>query len=268
MFQFGITAPASSFGVDSTVEGIERAAAVGAEGIEFFDLEGADLDTIQAAGEEHDVEVFGSLAVGAGANIMDEDDPCLVRPEYRDRAVEDVTRSIDMVAEFGGSSLVVTVGQDQRDLEEAVQQNAIVRALRAVAPHAEEQGVTVVPELLNTRVDHPGYFLTTTGQGVEIVEAVDSPNVKILFDVYHQQITEGDVIRRFRNNVDAIGHVHMADNPGRAEPGTGELNYERIFEAIADTGYEGYVSCELSPRGDPDEVFADIASMADRARSR
>jgi hydroxypyruvate isomerase len=172
-----------------------------------------------------------------------------------------------MVSEFGGDSLVVTVGQDQRDLEEAVQQNAIVRVLRDVAPHAEDQGVTVVAELLNTRVDHPGYFLTTTGQGAEIVEAVDSPDVKILYDVYHQQITEGDVIRRFQNNVDAIGHVHIADNPGRNEPGTGELNYDRIFEAIADTDYDGYVSCEFSPTGDPDAVFADIVEMANRARS-
>jgi len=267
MFDLGITAPASRFGVDSTVDGIERAAGVGADGVEFFDLADADLGAIEAAGEEHDIEVFGSLAMGAGANIMGEDEPCMVRPEYREQAVEDIEWSIDRVAEFGGSSLVVTVGQDQRDLEEAVQQNAIVHVLRDVVPHAEEQGVTVVPELLNIRVDHPGYFLTTTGQGVEIVEAVDSSNVKILFDIYHQQITEGDVIRRFRNNVDAIGHVHIADNPGRAEPGTGELNYERIFEAIANTDYDGYVSCELIAQGNPDEVFSNIVEMAERARS-
>ena len=267
MFKLGITAPAGRFGVDSTAEGIERAAAVGVDGIEFFDLDSADLTAIQAAGEEHGVDVFGSLAVGAGANIMDEDEPCMVRPEYNEQAVEDISRSIDMVAEFDGDSLVVTVGQDQRDLEAHVQQNAIVRVLRDVAPYAEERGVTVVPELLNTRVDHPGYFLTTTGQGVEVVEAVDSPNVKLLFDVYHQQITEGDVIRRFRNNVGAVGHVHIADNPGRHEPGTGELNYERIFDAIAETDYDGYVSCELSPRGNPDEVFSDIVAMADSVQS-
>jgi len=88
----------------------------------------------------------------------------------------------------------------------------------------------------------------------------------VLFDVYHQQISEGDLIRNIREHVEDIGHVHIADNPGRHEPGTGEIAYRRVFEAIADAGYEGYVGCEFTPTGDPEAALADVVEMADRAR--
>ena len=79
---------------------------------------------------------------------------------------------------------------------------------------------------------------------VEILKGVDSPNIKMLFDIYHQQITEGNVIRNIKNNIDRIGHFHVADNPGRKEPGSGELNYTNIFKAIAETNYKGFVALE------------------------
>jgi hydroxypyruvate isomerase len=265
VFRLGITAPGNWFDC-STVEAVERAAAVGVDGIEFFDWEGTDLDALRSASDDHGVEVFGTLSAGAGSNIDDRDAPAMVRPDDRERAVEDVRRSIEAAADLGCSTLIVTVGPDQPDLDEATQHNAIVRVLREVAPDAEDAGVTVVPEPLNVRVDHPGYYLTSSDEGYEIVEAVDSPAVKLLFDVYHQQITEGDVIRRFRRHAEHVGLVHVADNPGRHEPGTGELDYERIFEAIADAGYDGYVSCEFEPTGDPDEAFRDVVATANRAR--
>jgi hydroxypyruvate isomerase len=265
-FGLGITGPAGRFGVDSTIKGIERAAAVGADGIEFFGWDEADLDAIAAAGEEHGIDVFGSFGVGAGMEIMDPDAPCMVRPEHHEAAVADIERSIDAVERVGGSTLVVTVGQFQPDLDRSTQTATVVDVLRAVAPAAEAAGVTVLPEPLNTRVDHPGYFLTTVDHGVEIVDAVDSPNVELLFDAYHQQITEGDIARRFRRHADAIGHVHIADNPGRHEPGTGEIDHAFLFETIAETGYEGYVSCEFSPSGDPDAAFEGVVELADAAR--
>jgi hydroxypyruvate isomerase len=264
-FRLGITAPDGWFDCPLP-EAIGRAADAGAEGIEFFDWEGADLDAVADASAEHGVDVFGTLAAGAGSEIMDPDAPCMVRPEHHEQAVSDIERSLAAAAEVDADHLVVTVGQDQRDLEPAVQQTALTAVLRAVAPAAEAHGVTVVVEPLNVRVDHPGYFLRTTGRAVEVVDAVDSPRVKILYDVYHQQITEGDVIRRFRDHHEHVGHVHVADNPGRHEPGTGELDYEHVFEAIADTDYDGWVSCEFSPTGSPEAAFRETAAMADRAR--
>ena len=117
-------------------------------------------------------------------------------------------------------------------------------------------------EPLNSAVDHPGYFLTSSYEGYDILEAVDSPNVKLLYDVYHQQITEGNVIQNVTDHIDLIGHVSVADVPGRHEPGTGELNYENVFSALDDAGYEGYVGLEFSPTGDSAEAIKDVRSLA------
>jgi hydroxypyruvate isomerase len=211
--------------------------------------------------------VVDTLAAGAGNEIRDPDGPCMVLPERHQRAVEDVERSVEAAAEVDADHIVVTVGQNQRDLEPAVQQAAVTAVLRAVAPTAEAHGVTVVVEPLNVRGDHPGCFLRTTGRGVEIVETVDSPRVKLPYGVYHRRITEGDVIRRFRDHHEHVGHVRVADDPGHNEPGTGELAHQRVFEAIAATGYDGWVSCECSPTGDPAGTFRATAEMADRARA-
>ncbi|MFB6134421.1 MAG: hydroxypyruvate isomerase family protein [Halanaeroarchaeum sp.] len=266
MFDFGITAPDWAFDCD-LIEGIERAAEVGVDGVEFFGWEDADVEEVVETAASNGIEVFGTLAAGAGSNLEDADGHALAYPESHDRAVADVERSIEAAADFDADTLVVTVGQDLDTVDDARQHNAIVRVLRAIAPTAEAHDVTVVIEPLNTRVDHPGYYLTESGEAAEIVEAVDSPNVAMLFDVYHQQVTEGDVIRRLREHVEHVGHVHVADNPGRHEPGTGELNYERIFAAIADLDYDGYVSCEFGPAGDPMVVYPRLVEMAVEARA-
>jgi hydroxypyruvate isomerase len=265
-FDVGVVLPAV-YG-DDLVAGIERAAAAGADAVEFFDWESADRAAVREACERHGVSLAGILSAGAGANIMETDAPAMVRPDDHDQCVADIERSVEAAAEFGADALIVTVGQDQTDLDEATQITAVVDVLRAVAPAAESHDVTVVPELLNGRVDHPGYFLQRTARGVELVHAVDSPNVGLLFDVYHQQITEGDVTRRLRTHLDHVGHVHIADNPGRAEPGTGELDYAHVFAALAEAGYEGVVSCEFSPEADPDAAVERVVELADDARGR
>ena len=138
--------------------------------------------------------------------------------------------------------------------------------LRTVVPTAEAHDVTIVVEPLNTRVDHPGYFLPTTDGGIAIVNAVGIPNVKLLFDIYHQQITDDDVIRRLTRQIEYVGHIHVADNPGRREPETGELDCERICAVIADLDYDGYVSGEFMPNGDFHGAARMFVQLADNAR--
>jgi len=264
-FDLGVTVPAVyDCGLQ---EGIERSAAAGADAVEFFDWESVDPEAIRETAAGNDVAIGGTLAGGAGMNIADRNGEAISYPGDHDRAVEDVERSIEAADELGADTLIVTVGQRIDTLSEAAQHNAVVRVLRAVAPTAEAHDVTVVPEPLNVRNDHPGYFLRTANRGFEIVEAVDSPNVKLLFDIYHQQITEGNVTATLTGHLDLVGHVHIADVPGRHEPGTGELNYANVFEALAEAGYDGVVSCEFSPTGDPDEAVADVVALADEARS-
>lgn len=123
-----------------------------------------------------------------------------------------------------------------------------IRGIRRVLPLLEESGVRLNIEILNSRVDHPGYYADTVGWGLALVEAVNHPLVKILFDIYHVQIMEGDVIRRIQQAGDAIGHIHTAGNPGRHElDDHQELFYPAIMRALANTGYQGYVGHEFFP---------------------
>jgi hydroxypyruvate isomerase len=263
-FDVGVTVPAV-YDCDP-LEGVERSAAAGADAFELFDWESADGQAVREVAADHDIDVGGTLAAGAGSNIGDPDGDAVSYPDSHDRAVADIERSIRAAADLGADTLIVTVGQRVDTLSEATQHNAVVRVLRAVAPTAADHGVTVVPEPLNTRVDHPGYFLRTADRGFEIVAAVDSPNVKLLYDVYHQQITEGNVIQTLTEHLDLVGHVHVADVPGRHEPGTGELAYGNVFAALDDAGYEGVVSCEFSPAGDPDAAVERVVDLANDAR--
>jgi hydroxypyruvate isomerase len=118
--------------------------------------------------------------------------------------------------------------------------------------------VTICVELLNSRIDHPGYEGDHTAFGVDVVQAVRSLRVKLLYDIYHMQIMEGDVIRTIRNNIPWIAHFHTGGIPGRHEiDGSQELNYRAVAQAIADTGFPGYVAHEFLPVGEPFAAFKD-----------
>ena len=182
-------------------------------------------------------------------------------PNGIDEAVAQIHESIELAERVGCRNLNVKGGETLDGVSEANQRTAVVEVLERVAPAAEDAHVTLLLEPLNTRVDHPGHLVSSASEGIEILEVVDSPNVKLLYDIYHEQIMEGDVIRTFRKYVDRIGHIHVADNPGRHEPGTGELNYENIFAAVGDSDYDGYVGCEFTPTSNPDDALEHVQSL-------
>jgi hydroxypyruvate isomerase len=243
----------------------ERVAAAGADGVGYLGWRDADVDALVAACEDHGIEWLSTAAGGAAGNTGQRGDPAITDPDCHDDAVAAIEETCETVGEHV-ENVVVTVGPDQDGVDEATQHNAIVSVLREAAPAAAAAGVTLVVEPLNPREDHPGYFLTTTDRGVEIVDAVDHPDVRLLYDIYHQQVTEGDLIARIRKFHEYIGMYHLADVPGRHEPGTGEINWENVFDAIAETGYEGTVGLEYVARGDPGETVADVVELADGAR--
>ena len=142
--------------------------------------------------------------------------------------------------------MITQVGDDLGNSRYAQKRN-LIAGLKASVPLLENADMLLVFEPLNTLVDHPGYYLTSSEEAFEIVEAVGSPRVKVLFDIYHQQIMEGNLIQRIRENIDKIGHFHAAGNPGRNEPYYGEINYPELFRAIDETGYQGYVGFEYVP---------------------
>ena len=133
------------------------------------------------------------------------------------------------------------------DLSEEEKYRSVLEGIKDIAPLAEAAGVTLVLEPLNNLVDHAGYWLKESEVGFELVRKVNSPNIRLLFDIYHQQVTEGNIIERLMGNLNVIGHVHVADVPGRHQPGTGELNYGNILDKLRDAGFEGFVGLEFEP---------------------
>ncbi len=158
----------------------------------------------------------------------------------------EVRSAIKEALALGSKCLCSVVGANLERLSYERQMENLVLAGKRVAPMLEDAGITLNFEPLNTRTNHHGYFLVYSEQAADLIDRIDSPNVKILFDVYHQQISEGNIIPNLKKYSSQIGHYHIGDNPGRHEPGTGELNYRNIFQAIVATGYTGIIASEFS----------------------
>jgi hydroxypyruvate isomerase len=221
---------------------IDAVAEAGLKAFEFWGWRDKDLDAIRdrAARRELQVATFGMDTGGA-----------MVDAAKSESFLEGLKASIAAARKLSVKTLLCTVGQELPNVDRVEQHRAIVQKLKAGAPLLEEAGVTAVVEPLNILVDHRGYYLSTTAEGLELIDEVGSPNVRLLFDIYHQQITEGNVTQNLTRNIDRIGHVHVADVPGRHEPGSGELNYTNIFRALEGAGYRGYVGLEYMPSADP-----------------
>lgn len=159
--------------------------------------------------------------------------------------------AIKAAAGAGAPNVIVLAGDRAGISDEAGLENSVT-FLNNIKGLAEELKVTLCIELLNSKVNHPGYMCDHTAWGVGVCKRVNSPRVKLLYDIYHMQIMEGDIIRTIRDNMQYIGHFHTAGNPGRHEfDDTQELNYAPICQAIADLGYQGFLSHEYTPTRDP-----------------
>jgi len=174
----------------------------------------------------------------------------LVDASKREDYLIGLEESIAVAKTLNCRSLITQVGNDT-GYSRIRQHKNLVEGLKASAPLLEKSGITLLVEPLNVYVDHPGYYLSSSLEGFDIINEVGSPNVKLLFDIYHQQIMEGNLIRNITRNIDKIGHFHAAGNPGRHELYYGELNYEHIFEAIEKAGYKHYVGLEYFPIDEP-----------------
>ena len=176
----------------------------------------------------------------------------LTDPACRDLWIEGIRESCGAAKILGAKKLITQVGPDTR-AEREEQHRSIVEGLKAGAPILEEAGVTVMIEPLNTQFNHPGYYLTSSTEAFDIVREVGSPNVKVVFDIYHQQISEGNIIPNVTNNLEHIAHLHAAGHPGRHELQFGENDYRNIFAAIDAAGYDGACGLEYKPLLDPEQ---------------
>jgi hydroxypyruvate isomerase len=187
------------------------------------------------------VAVGGHQSIASGLN----------RPENAGRIADELVHRLDQAAEWQIPVLVCFAG-NRAGLDDDTGLRQCAETLSRIAPHAEQAGVILAIELLNSRVDHPDYQFDRLCWGVRLCEETGSPSVKILCDIYHLQVMEGDVIRRIRQASGHIAHYHTAGNPGRGEPdGSQELNYPAIYRSIAETGFSGAIAHEFLPQGPP-----------------
>ncbi len=176
-------------------------------------------------------------------------------PKYQPACIDKLRASIDASADFGCPSVITFTGM-REDIPADVGMENCVKGFKEIIGHAEKKNVNLCLEMLNSRVNatmkgHPGYQGDHTDYCIEIIKRVGSPRMKLLFDIYHVQIMDGDVIARIRQHIDYIGHVHTAGNPGRGElDDKQEINYKPIMEALVEAGYKGYVGQEFIPTRD------------------
>jgi len=199
-------------------------------------------------------------------------------PKYHDMCISKTRETIDACAQYKVPSVIAFTGYKWRDAEDpksgeiSLEEGAAncVKALKELCGYAEKKGVNIALEILNTRAtDHPmkghaGYQGDHTDYCIDIIKKVGSPRMKLLFDIYHVQIMDGDVIRRIRQYKEYIGHYHTAGNPGRNElDETQEIYYPAIMKEIVKTGYKGYVGQEFIPTRDPLEGLTEAVALCD-----
>jgi len=174
------------------------------------------------------------------------------RREHHDHLEREVCANIALAAQWGIPNVIVFSG-NRDGLDDKTGAEITAQGLKRLARTAQDEGVTMILELLNSKVDHPDYQADKTIWGVQVCQMVDSPVVRLLYDIYHMQVMEGDIIRTIRQYHGYFAHYHMAGNPGRQElDERQELQYKPIIQAIAATGYKGYLGQEFIPTGDPE----------------
>jgi len=200
-----------------------------------------------------------SMGYGGGGTIPD----ALNNPANHDRIVADLTASMPLAVAHGVPNLITFFGS-RRGMSDAEAIRHCVAGLERIKPVAEEHGITICVELLNSKVDHEDYQGDRTAFGVDVVRRVDSPRVKLLYDIYHMQIMEGDVIRTIRDTHEYIAHYHTGGVPGRHElDDSQELNWRTICRAIAETGFTGYLAHEFVPTRDPLTSLREAVALCD-----
>ncbi|MEM7013245.1 MAG: TIM barrel protein [Verrucomicrobiota bacterium] len=230
-------------------------ASAGIHAIEFWGWWDKDLDALQSAQRKH------NLALSACCTKF----VSLVDPATRDDYLAGLSESIDAAQRLESKTLISQVGDFREGVSREEQHQSLVDGLRAAAPLLENADVTLVIEPLNELVDHAGYYLVRSDEAFEIIDEVGSPNVKVVFDIYHQQISEGHLIQNIATNIAKIGHFHAAGNPGRNELQRGEISYREVFSAIQESGFDGYVGLEYWPLdGDPVPALQEVAQMLAR----
>lgn len=228
---------------------------------EFWSWQNKDLDKISKYCKKYDIKI---------GSFSGDDEYSMISSKENTDYIDFVKQSINMakilncpylvihsdaLCEDGSAKVLIENISYDKKIEN------IYEALSKLKPIAEKEKVCLVLEPLNTSVDHPEYFLDSSKTVFDIIKRIDSEYIKVLYDVYHMQIMEGNIIDCLMNNIDLIGYIHIADVPGRHEPGTGELNYNNIIKALNELKYNGIIGFELMPKYDSETAINRIKKL-------
>lgn len=229
------------------LERIRIAADYGFDGVEFWDCAKENAKDLGDEAAACGLEVTGCIAKGLFDGHLNR--------SYCD-VKETFLESVKYMADLRCRSVLFFPGNINKHVD--AQKNLIIENLRKLAPIARDEGVTIFIEPINSIVNSIGHYLDSTQTAAEIVRCIDHDNVKMIFDIYHMQVMEGNIMQNIRDHIDLIKHFHSAGVPGRNEHHLGELDYPRIIRFIRDLGYEGYFGVEYFPSYDHRQSLKDV----------
>ena len=231
---------------------VRSASRFGFKAVEFWKWTIKDLDALQAALNETGMTVTACLA---------EPQVPLTDIARHQAFLEGVKRTLDVARRLQAKTLIVQAGSNLNNVARDRQSEALVTCLGAAADIVRGSGVILVLEPLNTLVDHPGYFLPSTVEGLDIIDRVNRAEVRLLYDIYHSAVMGENAETVVKGRVDRIAHVHLADAPGRHEPGSGALDWRRLQEWLVAQGYDGMIGLEYRPTGRTEDSLAFLPPM-------
>ncbi|MFH1616435.1 MAG: TIM barrel protein [Planctomycetota bacterium] len=235
----------------STVEAAQIVKKAGYNAIEFWDWKGKDINAISKLCEELKMDVV-TFCGFIKPTLVDQDD--------RTEALKQLKESISVARFLRCSKLIICAGNELENIDVQEQESNLIEGLKECAGLAEKKNITLLLEPLN-RIDYPGHFLNRSEHAARIIKKVGSENVRMLFDIYHQYITEGNLSSNITKYINVIGHFHIADAPGRLEPGTGDIRYTHIVMVIVELCYNGYIGLEFTAQAKVEKALDSIKSM-------
>ncbi|MBI1741194.1 MAG: TIM barrel protein [Acidobacteriales bacterium] len=188
----------------------------------------------------------------------------IANPQAREKFLTDLTKLVPVAEQLECPAIIVLSGDRVEGLSREAHHQSCIESLKRAAEIADRRNLTLLLENIDQE-ENPKYYLTSVAEGFEIIREVNHPRVKFLYDFYHEQISEGNLIEKLEKNIAQMGLVHVADVPGRHEPGTGEINYANIYRKLAQLNYRGYAAMEFEPTGDPVASLRTAREQAMRA---
>ncbi len=228
-------------------DAIRQIGQLGFDTAETYNWKSLDLEAVKAACEESGVKLISMCTTDFGLTV----------PENRPHYLDCLRESCEAAKKVGASFLITQGGKDTGE-DRMKQHDSILTGLMACKPICEDYGITLMVEPLNTLYNHKDCYLWSSIESFNMIREVNSPNVKVIYDIYHQQIMEGNIINNIIDNLDCIAHLHCAGTPGRHELQTGEIDYKLVFKRVDEAGYKGACGIEYGPLMEPVESLKEF----------